>query len=105
MRRSTLVLTSLALAACSSIDSVPAGATSAVRLQRDVAWLADDAREGRRAGTEQGRVAGEWIADRMYELGLEPVGGGGKFEQEFPVPLEPRSGGKSWIASDDGVSA
>ena len=98
MRCPTLVLVSLAFAACHTTTSDSSRATLAERLHQDVAWLADDAREGRRAGTEQGRVAGEWIADRMSELGLEPAGTGGGFEQEFTVPLEPRSGGKSWIA-------
>ncbi len=97
MRRPTLVLVSLAFAACHTTTADPRTATPAERLQHDVAWLADDAREGRRAGTEQGRVAGEWIAERMSELGLQPAGTGGKYEQEFTVPLEPRSGGKSWI--------
>jgi hypothetical protein len=67
----------------------------AQRLYDDVAWLADDAREGRRAGTDQGRAAGRWIADRMRELGLAPAGDAGAFTQAFTVPLEPRSGGRS----------
>jgi hypothetical protein len=66
----------------------------AARLQRDVEWLADDAREGRRAGTEQGKACADWIAARLKELGLEPAGESG-FEQAFTVPLDPRDGGKS----------
>lgn len=81
----------------SSRDVIAGGASVAERLHDDVAWLADDAREGRRAGTEQGLVAGRWIGERMRALGLEPAGAQGTYEQEFSVPLEPRSGGKSWI--------
>lgn len=67
------------------------------RIAADVAWLADDAREGRRAGTEQGLVSADWIATRLRELGLEPAGENGTFLQEFKVPLEPRSGGGSYL--------
>ena len=71
----------------------------AKRLASDVSWLADDAREGRRAGTEQGKECADWIAARMKTLGLEPLGDKG-YEQEFTVALDPRDGGKSrvnWI--------
>ena len=64
------------------------------RLAADVAWLADDARAGRRSGTAGERAAADWIAARFAALGLEPAGEGG-FLQEFPVPLEPTSGGGS----------
>jgi hypothetical protein len=79
MRCETTVLALLCLTACHSDSSSKAGSTTtapahpsavhsadpvvAERLQTDVAWLADDAREGRRAGTDQGRAAGQWIAD------------------------------------------
>ncbi|MBL8859325.1 MAG: M28 family peptidase [Planctomycetes bacterium] len=64
------------------------------RLVRDVTWLADDAREGRRAGTAQGIASAEFIAKRMASLGLEPAGSAG-FGQDFEVPLEARDGGAS----------
>lgn len=77
----------------------PAAAARAevARITADVAWLADDAREGRRAGTEQGLVSADWLAQRLRELGLEPAGENGTFLQEFKVPLEPRSGGGSFV--------
>jgi len=74
----------------------------AARLRADVAWLADDEREGRRAGTEQGLVAGRWIAQRLRAVGLEPAGERGTYEQEFRVPLEPRAGDGSWLEIHDG---
>jgi hypothetical protein len=64
------------------------------RLAADVAWLADDAREGRRAGTEQAGACAEWIAVRMKELGLESAAEG-DWTQKFTVSLDPRDGGGS----------
>ncbi len=55
------------------------------RLEADVQWLAADEQEGRRAGTPAGLRAGEWIAQRMAELELEPRGTQG-FLQSFDVP-------------------
>ncbi len=69
-----------------------------VRLASDVAWLADDARAGRRAGTSGEAEAAEWLAARMGELGLEPAGDDG-YQQAFEVPLEPEEGGRSWVMS------
>ncbi len=68
----------------------------AQRLAQDVAWLADDAREGRRAGTAGEGAAADWLAARMAELGLVPAGDDGFF-QAFDVPLEPEEGGRSWV--------
>ncbi len=104
MRRETAVLVLLALAACHSNDAKRAEESVAARLHTDVAWLADDAREGRRAGSDQGLVAGNWIADRLRELDLEPAGDAGRFTQAFTVPLEPRSAGKSAFGAADGAA-
>ena len=71
---------------------------AAGRLLADVAWLADDAREGRRAGTAAARAAGEWIAARFAELGLEPAGEDG-YLQAFEVPLPVVDGGGSRVAA------
>lgn len=79
--------------------------SDAKRLAADVTWLADDAREGRRAGTEQGKVCADWIAERLKSLGLEPLGEKG-YEQQFTVALDPRDGGKSslrWAAGQSGA--
>lgn len=66
------------------------------RLTADVVWLADDARQGRRAGTEGERMAATYIAGRFAELGLQPAGEDG-YLQSLTVPLEPETGGGSWI--------
>jgi hypothetical protein len=69
-------------------------APEASRLAQDVRWLADDAREGRRAGTRGEAEAARWLAQRLEALGLEPAGSEG-FLQRFEVPLPPRDGGGS----------
>ncbi len=76
------------------------------RLMADVLWLADPAREGRRAGLRGEWISGEWIARRMSELGLEPAGEEGWF-QSFDVPLPARDRGDSrvaWTHTADGES-
>jgi len=61
----------------------------AARLAADVAWMADDAREGRRAGTAGEAATTEWLAARLEALGLEPAGVDGTWFQEFEVELPP----------------
>jgi hypothetical protein len=98
----------IAAAACQSHEGSAATATrtpetqsasdaQSVRLMRDVAWLADDAQEGRRAGTEAGKRSGEWLAARCKELGLAPAGEQG-FLQAFDVPLPVELGANSAVA-------
>jgi hypothetical protein len=71
------------------------------RLAEDVRWLADDRREGRRAGTEGEREAALWLAERLASLGLEPLGTDG-FLQPFEVPLPAEDGGGSSLAVQAG---
>ncbi|MAE29256.1 MAG: hypothetical protein CMJ87_09795 [Planctomycetes bacterium] len=88
---------------CQATDAAVGGGVqtdgdTAERLQQSVAWLADDAQGGRRAGTPNGLRAGRWIAEQLAAAGLEPAGEGGWF-QEFQVPLTPRDGGASALTS------
>ncbi len=105
----------LFLAACSTSPSsgaapnsgpppAVAAADAAARLQNDVNWLADDARQGRRAGTQDARLAAKWLADRLSGLGLKPAGNQATFLQEFEVPLAARAGETSLVrlATDRG---
>ena len=115
-RRFRILDTALAAAAvgllgwaCAAADEVRSEAApstvehaSAERLTADVAWLADDAREGRRAGTAGERASAEWIGQRFAELGLEPAGEDGTWFQAFQVPLPIADGGASSIAWDEG---
>ena len=108
--KSALALfTLLLLSGCQGPGATDSAASTAVatahppveadaeRLRADVAWLADDAREGRRAGTRGEVESAAWIAQRMEELGLEPAGTDGFF-QEFAVPLPARDGGSTEVS-------
>ena len=52
----------------------------------DVRWLADDALEGRRAGTPAGSAAAAWIAARFQAAGAEPGAAEGRWLQSFEFP-------------------
>lgn len=62
---------------------LPATAPMA-RIRTDLAFLADDALEGREAGSRGHRAAADFVADRFRSLGLEPGADGNRFQQ---VPL------------------
>jgi aminopeptidase YwaD len=79
------------------------------RIQADVARLAGDAWEGRRAGTAGADAAAEWIAAEFAAAGLTPAAGG-SFLQPFTfidgVDLGPANrlaiaGGTPWKAGTD----
>ncbi len=50
-----------------------------------VRYLADDALEGRRAGSDGERCAGDYIASEFRQLGLRPLGANGSYFQEVPL--------------------
>ena len=52
-------------------------------LQMHLGWLADEAQEGRAAGTEGGRRAGDYLAAQLALLGLEPAGTDAGYLQGF----------------------
>jgi len=71
-----------------SWDSAATGAlveTAADRVQRDIAWLSDPAREGRGLGTKGLQAAGEYIEQRLTKLGLTPAGENGTYRDNFEV--------------------
>lgn len=76
-------------------------AAAAARLAGDVAWLADDARAGRRAGEQGALDAADWLSKACAELGLEAAGADGWY-QDFQVDLEPRDGGSSLLVVRQG---
>src|SRR6185503_7250141 len=49
--------------------------TGADRVARDIAWLSDDAREGRGLGSAGLAAATDWLEKRFGQIGLEPLGG------------------------------
>lgn len=81
----------LAFAACATNSTAPADVRDdgAARLKADVEWLAADAQEGRRAGTDAGLRAGQWIARQFESVGLRKSGKDGWFQSfEVPKPVE-----------------
>jgi len=88
------------------VDSpvVPEMTTDADWFAADVAWLADDAREGRGVGTEGLAVAGRWLDARFRGAGLEPGfqndGETPSYFQRFDVPLSIEAGPKTRAALD-----
>ena len=53
-------------------------------LQTYIGYLADDKLEGRRAGTNGEKLAGEYISQKFKEIGLQPKGTDGFF-QSFEI--------------------
>jgi Zn-dependent M28 family amino/carboxypeptidase len=86
-----LASTALATSARAAGLALPAGAqTAAARitpatLRGPIAFLADDALEGRGPATRADRVARLYIASELEGLGLQPGGPGGSWEQPFDV--------------------
>lgn len=72
-----------------------------------VRYLADDALEGRLAGSPGERCAGDFIASRFEKLGLKPAGDGGTYFQSFDVasranPHAPSGTGRNVVAVLEG---
>jgi Zn-dependent M28 family amino/carboxypeptidase len=73
--RGIALLAVVASTACRPTPSALEGpaAADSTRLRRDVAWLADDARDGRGTGTAGNAAAGDYIAQRFAALGVKPA--------------------------------
>jgi len=71
--------------ACRTAEPVPAPVATpdADRIQRDIAWLADDRLAGRGTGTAGNDSAAAWLARRHAALGLRPVLADGGYRQPF----------------------
>ena len=67
---------------CPDVDQLTAGMDPALAHVR---YLADDALEGRGAGTNGSRCAAQYIADQFEAIGLEPAGSNGSYFQGFPI--------------------
>ncbi len=83
----------LLLAACAAPEPLdplpPAPPMSAERIQRDVAWLAADARGGRGAGSQGLLESALYIAEAFGAAGLAPPRGGSHL-QPFEMPVSIR---------------
>lgn len=72
-------------------DAMKATTIDTAQLFDDVAYLADDAREGRATGTEGERMSAKYIAERMRNLGLKPAGEDSTFLQSFDFSGNPHA--------------
>ena len=78
------------------IAQSPAPADLATELEAHVRLLADDALEGRRAGTFGADQAAAYLAGTLAAAGLQPAGQDGGWFQSFEVELAPRPG-SCWL--------
>ena len=66
-------------------QEIPIDLTAVKRIEHDLFFLSSDALKGRKPGTPEADVARDYIAGKMFEYGIEPMGENGYF-QRFPVP-------------------
>lgn len=79
----TSFLAALAIG-CATRGPAPDARGAAARLKVDVAWLADDARQGREAGTPGYDAAADYVAREFAAAGLAPGVNGG-WAQTVPL--------------------
>ena len=72
--------------------------TAADRYLADIAWLADDAREGRGLGTEGLGEAADWLEAQFEAIGLEPAGDDGGYRQRFEAVVDVEQGAATALA-------
>ena len=94
--RFSILCAAISLAACATapgigdldtpaaVAAVSTAPDAAERLRMDVAWLADDAREGREAGSQGYLDAARYVAARLESVGVQP-GANGEWFQEVPL--------------------
>ncbi len=68
---------------CPDVDQLTAGMDPVLAHIR---YLADDALEGRGAGTNGARCAAQYIADQFEAIGVDGAGANGSYFQGFPIP-------------------
>jgi hypothetical protein len=96
MKQVSLLVIFLMLFACKK-EYVPEN-----KIKDDVAFLADDKLEGRVTGSEGEKAAGDYIAIRFKDIGLEPKGSDGYFQEfSFTPKKDPHSEAKFTESSSD----
>src|SRR5258705_9445582 len=83
-RFSAALLVAFVLASARAGDD-PSSRINARGLMRDTSALSDDAMGGRGPGSAGDRMARAYLAKRLKEIGFEPGGPGGSWEQPFPI--------------------
>ncbi len=96
--RAALLAAGTLAAACRPTPSELAGppAADSTRIRRDVAWLADDAREGRGTGTAGNDSAAAYVARRFAALGLRPAGDSGYRQPFIARAVARQHAGQRW---------
>lgn len=86
-RRTTLALMTGVLAAAGCGDGSAPGMAAITEdgLRTDLFALSHDSMAGRLVGTPELETASAWIAQRFEELGLEPAGDNGGYDQYFDL--------------------
>ena len=79
------VLLTLVLLAPAAADGGPASRITVAGLLADTKALSDDAMGGRGPGSPGDRMARAYLAKRLKEIGFEPGGPDGSWEQPFPI--------------------
>ncbi|MGI9270605.1 MAG: M28 family peptidase [Woeseiaceae bacterium] len=80
--------------------AAPATDAAADRFRADVAWLADDAREGRGVGTQGLAEAADWLEEQFKAIGLEPAGEDGSYRQRFDAVVDIERGDATSLTVD-----
>lgn len=70
-----------ALAACSTMPSVPIPSADSETIRTHVEYLAADELAGRETGSEGYREAADYVAGQFAEIGLQPAGSHGYLQQ------------------------
>jgi len=97
--RLAAVLSLFAYACHGQAAPPPEARPEPARILDAIAWLADDAREGRGTGTAGNDSAAAWLARRHAALGLRPLGTAGGYLQPFVA----RSAQLAHAGQPDGV--
>jgi Tol biopolymer transport system component len=83
------------------IDAPPkVTAGPAERFRDAVAWLADDARGGRKPGSPGNAASATWIEEQLRAAGVLGGAADGKFRQPFDVTIAIARGAKTALAID-----
>lgn len=97
---------------CIALTAAQAGDPAVRRIKKDVYFLASDKMKGRPAGSPELENAAEFLAQRMWHLGLQPGTAGGWFQavpvhsataKSMTVTIE--AGGQKFTLSGDNVRA
>ncbi len=74
------------------------------KIKEDVVFLSDDKLEGRQTGSEGEKEAGDYIAKRFRDIGLEPKGTDGYFQTfTFTPKKDPHSKAQFTDSTSDGT--